>query len=978
MAAQVRDFDWSLTPLGPPSQWSRSLKATVALLLNSRHPMFLWWGPQLTQIYNDAYVPSFGIGKHPAALGQPGEECWPEIWHIIGPQIADVMQRGIPSFHEDALVPIFRNGRIEDVYWTYGYSPVFDDDGSIGGTLVVCTETTGRVVAAQQEAALRRELVRDRALLQQFFAQAPAGICILRGSELVFESANDHYRKLVGGRDVVGKPLLVALPELQGQGIDALLHGVRESGEPFIGREIPARIDRSGLGVPEEAFYTFIYSPLREGDAPIDAVIVLALDVTEEVRSKQSTQQLTRQLEETEAKFRTLAETIPQLAWSTRPDGYIDWYNQRWYDYTGTTFESMQGWGWRSVHDPEMVDDVIGRWQAALNAGVPFEMEFPILGADGRFRWHLTQAMPLKDQSGQIVRWFGTNTDVDSSRRLREERALLLDREQRARQAAELASRAKDDFLATASHELRTPLNAILGWARMLNMGALQPADFARAVDSIERNARAQVRLIDDILDGSRIITGKLQLEVSPLDMTQVVQAALDAVRAAADAKRIVMTADLDPAAARLIGDAERLQQVVWNLVNNAIKFTPKDGAVQVVLRRTGADVQLSVSDNGIGITGEFLPYVFDRFRQAEGSTRRQYGGLGLGLALVRHLVEAHGGSVAVASDGPGEGATFTVTLPVQAVVVAAGQPPVSHLRVPAFVPRPVSLAGATMLVVDDEEDARDLVATVLRGQGAEVLTANSAAAALELIGSRAFAAMVSDIGMPLSDGHDLMHRVRALGVALPAVALTAYSREEDRRRALDAGFERYLSKPVEPNELIAIVSDLVAESTRKALDAPDLAAQRELALRKFAAILDTHGVQEALRFLNSRAPHRFTGIYQFAAPILRSVRLHDAQVPTVVKGEDAPLDHTYCSIVGEFQRPFATANAPEDDRVRDHHTRDSVQSYVGVLLSRADGTPFGSLCHFDLAPAAVPMQELALMEAVAPLLMRAIEREPH
>jgi PAS domain S-box-containing protein len=815
MGTLVGQFDWSATPLGPLSNWSRSLRAAVAMVLHARHPMFLWWGPGLIQIYNDAYVPSFGLGKHPAALGQGGRDCWPEIWDIIGPQIDGVMRRGTPTWHEDALVPIFRNGAIEEVYWTYGYSPIFDDGGSIGGTLVVCTETTERVLATRQEAALRAEVERDRTRLRQFFAQAPAGICILRGPDLVFEFANDHYRALVGGRDVVGKPLLSALPELAGQGLDALLHGVIASGQAFVGREARIRVDRHGRGTLDEAFYTFVYSPLRDTPDRVDAVIVLALDVTEEVSAKRRSEELAQRLRDSEAQFHVLAESIPQLAWRTRADGYTDWYNQRWYDYTGTTPASMQGWGWKQVHHPDVLEEVLARWQAALAAGEPFEMEAPLRRADGQYRWHLTQAVPFKDETGRIVRWFGTNTDIDASRRIAEERAALLESEQRARLDAELASRAKDEFLSTASHELRTPLNAILGWARMLQSGELSDSAFSRAADSIERNARVQVRLIEDILDGSRIITGKLQLEIRPLDLTAVLQAALDSVRASADAKRIVLSVNVDPAAARVIGDPERLHQVIWNLANNAIKFTPKEGAVDVDLSRVGTDVQLTVRDTGEGIGPDFLPYVFERFRQAEGSTTRRHGGLGLGLALVRHLVEAHGGTVQADSKGPGHGSIFTVRLPVQAVFAerVEVEPPSLAADRP-FVSRAVNLTGQCILVVDDEADARDLVATVLRSKGADVVTAASAAEALSLIASRPFTAIVSDIGMPTSDGYELIGRVRTViglpGHDLPAVALTAYSRDEDRRRVLDAGFQAYVAKPVEPDHLLDVVARVI------------------------------------------------------------------------------------------------------------------------------------------------------------------------
>jgi PAS domain S-box-containing protein len=853
-AALIRSVDWSATPLGPIAEWSSALKTTVAMLLRSRHPMFLWWGPELIQIYNDAYLPSFGIGKHPSAMGQRGRDCWPEIWPVIGPQIDGVMLRGEASWHEDALVPIFRNGAIEDVYWTYGYSPVFDENGTIAGTLVVCTETTGRVLAARRERAMRAEVERERSRLQEFFAQAPAGICIVRGPTLTFEFANAHYRALVGGRDIVGRPLLQALPELQGQGLDAILHGVIGSGEPFIGREVPVTLDRQGVGATEEAFYTFIYSPFRDATSRVDAAIVFALDVTDEVLAKRQTEQLRERLRTSEAQFQVMAESIPQLAWAARPDGHVDWYNQRWYDYTGTTLDTMQGWGWQSVHAPDHIEQVVTRWRASLDSGDAFEMEFPLRGQDGHFRWHLSRAVPLKDENGRITRWFGTNTDIDVSRRAALERKELLEREQAARLAAERASRAKDDFLSTASHELRTPLNAMLGWARLLQSGQLDQSSFIRAIDTIERNARTQVRLIEDILDGSRIINGQLHLETRPLDMTVVVNAALDTVRTAADAKRITLSVTLDPAAARVVGDPDRLQQIIWNLVSNAIKFTPKDGAVTVALDRVGTGIELKVTDNGEGIAPEFLPYVFERFRQAEGSTSRRHSGLGLGLALVRHLVEAHGGTVRAESGGPGRGSAFTVTLPVQAVSAATpGAEPPKQQEASRCVPRAVTLVGARVLVVDDEADARDLVATALRARGAAVTVARSASEALDLVATHPFMVLISDVGMPGTDGYELIGRIRTMtgsrGVHLPAIALTAYSREEDRRRALDAGFTAYASKPIEPDELVQTVFGLLSTAHLHDAETPAALVAGANILSTFEKVLAAQGAHEALQF---------------------------------------------------------------------------------------------------------------------------------
>jgi len=820
MGERIRQFDWSKTALGPIETWPSALKTITSMLLHSRHPMFLWWGPELIQIYNDAYVPSFGVGKHPLALGQRGRECWQEIWPIIGPQIDDVLLRGKPCWHEDALVPIFRNGTIEDVYWTYGYSPVFDDSGAIAGVLVVCTETTGRVLAVQREHAAHQETELERSRLRRFFEQAPAGICILTGPDFVFDFANELYCRMVGRNNLLGKPLLEALPELRGQGFDVLLREVVRTNETFVGKETRALLMRRdpASGAPEDVFCTFIYSPIRDVAGVTEGVAVFALDVTEQVVARRQAEELARRVLKSEAEFRTLAESIPQLAWSARPDGTVDWYNRRWYEYTGTTFAQMEGGDWQGVHDPNMAEEVLRRWNAALNAGLDFEMEFPLRRHDGVFRWHLTRAVPLRDETDTIVRWFGTNTDIDDAKRAEAERSALLANAQSERLRAEIANRAKDEFLATASHELRTPLNAILGWARLIHSGQLDASGYLRGVEVIERNARAQVRLIEDILDGSRMITGKLHLEIRALDMTQLVRAALDAVRPAAEAKNIALTLELEAAAAHVTGDPERLQQVVWNLGNNAIKFTPKGGSVHVRLQRVGTDIELTVADTGQGIDVEFLPHVFERFRQGEGTTTRRHGGLGLGLALVRHLVEAHGGTVRADSAGLGKGATFSVHLPAQAVLtqhpesVRPTPVPSEELSVNA-----TTLSGISVLVVDDDDDARDLVATALRTKGAEVTTASSAKRALELMDQSMPTVLISDIAMPELDGYELIRRVRSLkpgGGNLAAIALTAYAREEDRRRALEAGFHTHVAKPVEPSELVRVVARVICSAS--------------------------------------------------------------------------------------------------------------------------------------------------------------------
>jgi signal transduction histidine kinase/CheY-like chemotaxis protein len=400
------------------------------------------------------------------------------------------------------------------------------------------------------------------------------------------------------------------------------------------------------------------------------------------------------------------------------------------------------------------------------------------------------------------------------------ERTMLLEAERAARGEAERAGQMKDEFLATLSHELRTPLNAVLGWAQLLQMPSVDAKEMAEGVTIIERNARAQAQIIEDLLDMSRIISGKVRLEVQSLDLASVVQAALETVQPAAFAKDIRVRAVLDSEAGPITGDPNRLQQVFWNLLSNAVKFTPKGGRVHVELKRVDSHLEVSVTDNGEGIEPEFLPHVFDRFRQADATTSRAHGGLGLGLAIVRQLVELHGGTISVRSAGQNCGSSFVVSLPLLAAH-ASREPKVERRHASTasqtMLHQPKRMAGIKVVIVDDEPDARTLLRRLLEDCNAEVHTAETADEAVALVQSERPHVLISDIGMPGEDGYGLIRRVRALpadtGGHTPAVALTAYARGEDRVTAIVAGFQHHLSKPVEPNELIAIVASLAGRA---------------------------------------------------------------------------------------------------------------------------------------------------------------------
>ena len=410
-------------------------------------------------------------------------------------------------------------------------------------------------------------------------------------------------------------------------------------------------------------------------------------------------------------------------------------------------------------------------------------------------------------------------SEIKERERVEEELRASLSREQIARSEAETANRMKDEFLATVSHELRTPLNAIIGWSHMLRGGKLDEETVARAIETIDRNAKSQAQLVEDILDVSRVITGKLRLNIAPVDVASVINAAIDSVQLAAESKGIELEVTLDPSARHILGDASRLQQIVWNLLSNAIKFTSSGGHVAVRLKRSDREAQVQVTDSGAGITADFLPHIFDRFRQADGTTTRRHGGLGLGLSIVRHLVELHGGTVQAHSAGEDQGSTFTVGLPL---------PPASkplrkrRTETGSLWPKPsnkqhassqASLADLRVLLVDDDQDTLQVLSVMLADSGAKVQVAASAAEALEILEWYRPDVLVSDLAMPNEDGYSLIAKIRSLETEkegqLPAVALTSHTRIEERARALSAGFNMFVPKPIEPTELVSAIANL-------------------------------------------------------------------------------------------------------------------------------------------------------------------------
>jgi PAS domain S-box-containing protein len=520
-------------------------------------------------------------------------------------------------------------------------------------------------------------------------------------------------------------------------------------------------------------------------------------------------------------------ESIGDAVIATDIDGKINFINSTAEKMTGWTLEEAAGRPLEEVFqivNEETHEAVESPFAIIKREGVTVGLanHTALISKDGREIPIEDSGAPIRDDEGRIIGTILVFHDVSERRASERERERLFKSEKAARGEAESANRLKDEFLATVSHELRTPLNAILGWASMLNRGNLKEENVRNALEIIERNAKAQAEIIGDILDVSRIITGKLQIESKPVELASVIQSAVDTLYPAADAKSINFTVSLDENAGLVTGDADRLQQVIWNLVSNAIKFTPAGGQIEVRLKQADSHAEISVSDTGIGITEKFLPFVFERFRQADSSTTRADSGLGLGLAIVRHLVELHGGTVRAESEGAGKGATFTIKLPLTATgenLAAADKTSYSlnpSKETRGAAAQALDLKGLRVLVVDDDPDTLEVLHLMLSQYGAEVRTAVSSAAALETFLDWKPAVLVSDIGMPNEDGYSLIGKIRGLsaeqGGNTPAAALTAYVRERDKRQAINAGFQIHIAKPVEQ----AALAEAVAKLARK------------------------------------------------------------------------------------------------------------------------------------------------------------------
>ena len=666
LAQRCRALDWSATSLGPVDDWPTALRTAVRMALECPFPINMWCGPELLLIYNDAYRDVLGI-KHPASLGKPGREVWGEIWPEISPMFDVIRRGGSPVYAENARFIMEReSGPPREAWFTFSLSPIRDEAGDVIAFLNVATETTTRVRAERDAQEARAAAERAEGQLRDVFSQAPAFMAVLKGPSHVFEFANEAYVHLVDHRDMIGKPIADALPEVVAQGFVDLLDRVLASGQAHVGRATPVRLERGAAGESSLRYLDFVYQPLIDARGNRVGIVVHGADVTDAVRARHEVERLWVESEQaranvqaSEARYRFLADAIPVQVWTATPDGALDHVSDLTAKYFGKTPAQLIGEGWLAVLHPEDVTATTGRWEQSLASGAPYEAEYRLWSAaHASYRWHLARATAQRDDHGAIIRWFGTNTEIEEQKRAESEL-------QRLTMEALEANRAKSDFLAAMSHELRTPLNAIGGYAQLIEMGLRGPVTDEQRVDllKIQRSKTHLDGLVSDVLNFAKLGSGKIDFRVRPISVRQTVDAVIEMVAPQLVQKALKLEPYAAPNDGHILADADRTRQILLNLLSNALKFTAPGGIITPDVCVEPGLVMISVRDTGIGIPTEQLDRIFEPFIQVRRSVDSSDHGFGLGLAISRQLARAMGGDLTVRSE-VGRGSTFTLTLP--------------------------------------------------------------------------------------------------------------------------------------------------------------------------------------------------------------------------------------------------------------------------------------------------------------------------
>jgi PAS domain S-box-containing protein len=777
----MRSHDWTTSRLGLPASWPQALQTVAGLMLRSTTPVFVAWGPELCLLHNDAFLKILEPG-HPAALGRPLYEVWPEMRSGIEP-LASQALAGECVCQERA--PFLLRGKGADgqqAWLSFSHAPVDGPDGAVAGLYCALAPTVAKV---QPEPPGRTETQ----WLYSMFEQAPSFMAVVREPGHVYELANSAYLRLVGRDEVVGKAFGEIGRKVEGQDYGALLDEVYATGRPFIGNRMPVIFSQHANGRPEQRFVDFIFQPITGPEGAVNGVFIEGNDVTEHARADD-------QLREAVLMYRTIANAIPQIVWGTTPGGSLDYCNRQWFDYTGVAQGAIDGKAWLELIHSEDRALVMKKWHHCLASGEFYEIEHRLRHHSGQYRWVLGRARPVRDAQGTIVRWIGTCTDIHDQKL--------------AQQGLQHADRLKDEFLAMLAHELRNPLAPIATAADLLSRGTLEEAVVLQLSEVISRQARHMTRLIDDLLDVSRVTRGQVTLDRQPVDLKIIATEALEQIRPLLEAKAHHLDIQLSPERTQVMGDRLRLVQVLVNVLGNAIRYTPNGGRIDLQMLADDGHLTLRVRDNGIGMSSELQDVAFELFTQGERSSDRSQGGLGIGLALVRSLVQLHGGTVRVQSEGMGMGSEVTVVLPR----LTQGDDPRRFDAGDAASGAPGN--SLRILVVDDNVDAARLLGMFIELLGHEVFVQFHPLDAIECARRVLPHLCLLDIGLPDMDGYTLARQLRLIPGMQAAVmaAVTGYSQPRDKQAAFAAGFNFHFAKPIDSSQLEAWLGQ-VAEQAR-------------------------------------------------------------------------------------------------------------------------------------------------------------------
>ncbi|MEP0919117.1 PAS domain-containing protein [Leptolyngbya sp. DQ-M1] len=762
--------------------------APVGLCFNDTDLRYVRINQQLAEING---VP---IQQH---LGRTVREVLPELADQLEPIYRQVIETEKPILNlEVSGMNPAQPGVLRT--WLSSFYPLKSEDDHVLGVNVVVQEITAlkqrETERKQAEEALRQSEERYRSL----FNSIDEGFAVI---ELLFDDAdkaidyrfvevNPIFEQQAGLKNAVGKTIREFVPDLESHWFE--IYGrVALTGEPV----------RFENGSESMNRWFDVYA-FRVEEPEKRKVAILFRDVTDRKRTE-------KELRQKNAILNVINAAAPTPIFVKDRAGRIIYANPATLETLGKTADQVIGYRDSEIYSPPELGEIVSENdQRIMTTG---QTEVVEESPDG-IRTFLGTKTPYRNETGEVIGLIGISNDITERVQFERERERLFQQEQAAREAAEQANRLKDEFLAVLSHELRTPLNPILGWIRLLQNGRLDPARTAEALNTIERNAKLQTQLIDDLLDISRIMRGKLSLNRYPVNVASVIQAAAETIRLTAEAKQITFDLQSDRQDYFVFGDAGRLQQVFWNLLSNAVKFTPEAGRVTIHLTQIEHQAQVQITDTGIGIRPDFLPHLFEHFRQEDGSITRKFGGLGLGLAIARQIMELHSGTISAESQGENQGATFTVQLPLlpQVPEEAVASTPVTPPTVD------VPLGGIRAVIVDDNADTREFLTFLLETNGATVITVDSALEALILVKQAPPDILLSDIGMPEMTGYEFIRAVRAAKIAIPAIALTAYAKEFDRQQALESGFQQHLAKPIQPEALVAAVLELVQQSAAR------------------------------------------------------------------------------------------------------------------------------------------------------------------